>query len=404
LILVSGFGIRVSAARPFRLSLSSLKLLLTIFHADPARGGAERYTIDLAAALRRRGHHVRLAASTFAPGVQTPADVLIDSGGSTRHTRYLRFLDALDHHLSGERYDVVHAMLPVRNCDVYHPHAGIAAEALEAGHLKYEGAFLQIVSRVANRLNRRRQRFGEVERLLLTGERPPIVLCLSHYVMTNLRRHFTLPSEQLATLFNAVDLARFDRERAPQAGEELRTRLAIGPDKIVALMISNDFERKGLREAIEAVGKAADPRLRLIVVGKQNPRPYRAMAAALAPEKILFVGQAGDPCPFYRAADFFLLPTRHDPCSLVVLEALAMGLPVISTVFNGACEIMTDGREGFVLRDPTDIVTLADSVKQLLDENRRNEMSAAALSLRPRLAYERHLDALEEIYRRVPRR
>lgn len=347
---------------------------------------------------------MRLAASTFGPGVQTPADVVIDSGGSTRHTRYLRFLDALDHHVSGERYDIVHAMLPVRNCDVYHPHAGIAAEALETGHLKYQGAFLQAVSRVANRLNRRRQRFGEVERLLLTGRRPPIVLCLSHYVMKNLQRHFTLPSEQLATLFNAVDLARFDRDHLSQAGEELRARLSIGPDDVVALMIANDFERKGLRQAIEAIGKAADPRLRLIVAGKQNPRPYRAMAAALASERVLFVGQASNPYPFYRAADFFLLPTRHDPCSLVVLEALAMGLPVISTVFNGACEIMTDGREGFVLRDPTDIVMLADAVKQLLDGNRRSEMAAAALALRPRLAYARHLEALEEIYRRVPRR
>jgi UDP-glucose:(heptosyl)LPS alpha-1,3-glucosyltransferase len=354
--------------------------------------------------LRRRAHDVRLAASTFAPHVQTSADVVIEAGGSTRHTRYLRFLDALDHHVAGECYDVVHAMLPVRNCDVYHPHAGIAAEALEAGHLKYQGAFLQTVSRVANRLNRRRQRFGEVERFLLTGNRPPIVICLSNYVMRNLQRHYTLPPQQLANLFNAVDLARFDRQRSPEAGEELRARLGIAPENIVALMIANDFERKGLREAIEAVGKVADPRLRLIVVGKQNPRLYRRIAETSAPGQIIFAGQARDPYPYYRAADFFLLPTRHDPCSLVVLEALAMGLPVISTVLNGACEIMTDGREGFILCDPTDIVTVAECVRKILDAKRRDEMSAAALALRPRLEYDRHLDSLEEIYRRVPAR
>jgi UDP-glucose:(heptosyl)LPS alpha-1,3-glucosyltransferase len=251
-------------------------------------------------------------------------------------------------------------------------------------------------------LNRRRQRFGEVERNLLTGKRPPIVLCLSNYVMQNLQRHYTLRAEHLAMLFNAVDLARFDRDRAPEAGEELRARLGIAPENLIVLIIANDFERKGLREAIEAVAKTRDARLKLVVVGKQNPRPYRRMAESLAPGQIIFAGQASDPYPFYRSADLFLLPTRHDPCSLVVLEALAMGLPVISTRMNGACEIMTDGREGFVLQNPTDIVALADAVKQTTEPHRRDEMSTAALALRPRLTYERHLDALEEIYRRVP--
>ena len=380
--------------------LTDLKIALTILHADPARGGAERYTIDLAAGLRRRGHEVSIAASTFAQGVRSAGDVVIDAGGSTRHTRYLRFLDALDRHLASRQYDIVHAMLPVRQCDIYHPHAGIAAEALAGGHRNYDGPILQAVSRVATRLNRRRQRFGEVERTLLTGSRLPIVLCLSRYVQATVREHYSLADSQLATLFNAVDLLRFDPAARPDAGAEARRRLQIGAETIVALMIANDFERKGLREAIGAVAKLHDPRLLLLAVGKQKPGPYRALAAKNKAANVLFAGPTDDPYAFYRAADFFLLPTRHDPCSLVVLEALAMGVPVISTVFNGACEIMTDGREGFVLRDPSDIVTLADAVRQLLDANRRTAMSAAALALRPQLAYDRHLDTLEEIYRR----
>ena len=385
------------------LILNALTILLPILHADPARGGAERYTVDLAAGLRKRGHDVRIAASTFAADVQSPGDVVIDAGGSTRHSRYLRFLDGLDRHLASQRYDIVHAMLPVRRCDIYHPHAGIAAAALAGGHLKYEAALMQAVSRVATRLNRRRQRFGEVERTLLTGSRPPTVLCLSQYVQTTVRRHYTLADSQLATLFNAVDLSRFDPARQPDARSEMRRELGIEDDRVVALMIANDFERKGLREAVAAVGKAADPRLLLIVVGKQDPRPYRAMAEKIGEGKVIFAGSTADPYPLYRASDFVLLPTHHDPCSLVLLEALAMGLPAISTIFNGACEIMTDGREGFVLRDPNDAVTLANAVRQMLDADRRAAMSAAALALRPRLAYDRHLDTLEEIYRRVGR-
>ena len=351
--------------------------------------------------MRKRGHDVHIAASTFAADVQSPGDVVIDAGGSTRHSRYLRFLDGLDRHLASRRYEVVHAMLPVRQCDIYHPHAGIAAAALAGGHLKYEGAFMQAVSRVATRLNRRRQRFGEVERTLLTGTKPPIVLCLSQYVQATVRHHYMLAESQMATLFNAVDLSRFDPGRQPDVRDDERRRLGIEDDRIVALMIANDFERKGLPEAIEAIRRASDPRLLLVVVGKQNPRPYRPMAEKIGKEKVLFAGQTADPYPLYRAADFFLLPTHHDPCSLVLLEALAMGLPAISTVFNGACEIMGDGREGFVVPDPNDAVTLANAIRQLLDPDRRAAMSAAAMALRPRLAYDRHLDALEEIYHRI---
>jgi len=378
-----------------------LKIALVILHADAARGGAERYTVDLAEGLRRRGHQVSLLASSLTPDLQSPQNVQLPAAGASRDGRYLRFLDRLDRHLATTQYQIVHAMLPVRRCDIYHPHAGIAAAAVAHGHLKYEGAFQQVVSRVATRLNRRRQRFAEVERTLLTGDKPPMVLCLSNYVRRSLAEHYTLPDSRLATLFNAVDLARFDPAARPEARAAERQRLGIDPHKIVALLLANDFERKGLREAIRATAKVRDARLTLLVAGKQIPKPYRALATKEGVEQIVFAGSTTDPAALYQAADFFLLPTRHDPCSLVVLEALAMGLPVISTVHNGACEIMTDGQEGLVLADPADIITLADAIRTMLDPDRRARMSAACKALRPRLAYDHHLDALGAIYRRA---
>lgn len=378
-----------------------MKIALVILHADAARGGAERYTVDLAEGLRRRGHQVSLLASSLTPDLQSPQNVQLPAAGASRDGRYLRFLDRLDRHLATTQYQIVHAMLPVRRCDIYHPHAGIAAAAVAHGHLKYEGAFQQVVSRVATRLNRRRQRFAEVERTLLTGDKPPMVLCLSNYVRRSLAEHYTLPDSRLATLFNAIDLARFDPAARPEARAAERQRLGIDPHKIVALLLANDFERKGLREAIRATAKVRDARLTLLVAGKQIPKPYRALATKEGVEQIVFAGSTTDPAALYQAADFFLLPTRHDPCSLVVLEALAMGLPVISTVHNGACEIMTDGQEGLVLADPADIITLADAIRTMLDPDRRARMSAACKALRPRLAYDHHLDALGAIYRRA---
>jgi UDP-glucose:(heptosyl)LPS alpha-1,3-glucosyltransferase len=84
-----------------------------------------------------------------------------------------------------------------------------------------------------------------------------------------------------------------------------------------------------------------------------------------------------------------------------VLEALAMGLPVISTVFNGATEIMTDGVHGFVVPDPRDTRAIADAMVKLDDADRRAAMSRACLELRPRLSYEHHLGELLTIYQRI---
>jgi UDP-glucose:(heptosyl)LPS alpha-1,3-glucosyltransferase len=199
-----------------------------------------------------------------------------------------------------------------------------------------------------------------------------------------------------------VDLDKFDPAARPEARGQTRQRFGIATDRIVGLMIAQDFQRKGLPQAIRAVKQVNDPRLLLLVVGKEDPKPYEQLAQEVGvADRVIFAGTTDDPYAFYRAADFFVLPTRHDPCSLVVLEALAMGLPVISTAFNGACEVMVPGEHGFVLKDPADIDALAAAMRRMLDPENRRAMSNACLHLRPSLSYEHHLDELLALYRQV---
>ncbi len=351
---------------------AALKVALVILHADPRRGGAERYTVDLAAALAKRGHDPALLASSFASEVPVGLRVKLDDSGVTRSGKYRTFLESLEAHLRRTRYDVVHAMLPVRRCDIYHPHAGMAVAKRAATGWRL--AF-----------NYRRHVMAQVERELLEGLNAPVVLALSNYVRRSIRELYPLDDARLPILFNAVDLDRFQPPRAKPAR-----------DKVNALFIGQDFVRKGLRQTLAALAKLKDRRLHLSIVGR---RPRNFHIPVLAP--VTHVGEVKDPRPYYAGADFFVLPTRHDPCSLVVLEALAMGLPVISTRFNGACEIMTDGVHGFVLDDPDNVDALADAMRKMLDPDRRRAMSEACLALRPKLSYEHHLDELVRIYRRV---
>ena len=353
---------------------AGVNVALVILHADPARGGAERYTRDLAAGLTARGHRVTLVAGSFADVPAGVAAVPVSTSGASRVGRYEQFLEGIDTATAGG-FDVIHAMLPVRRCDVYHPHAGVAVEAVTAA------GFL-------GRLNRRRVRFATVERRLLTGAAPPVVLCLSGLIRSAVLRHYPrLPDDRLTTLFNGTDLARFD---------PVGPRADLGVAGPLGLILAQDFRRKGVAEAVRAVADV--PGWTLVVGGRDDAGPYRRLAGRLGVAgRVRFVGPVADPAAAYRAADLFLLPTRHDPCSLVVLEALAMGVPVISTCQNGACEAMVDGVHGRVLPSPAD--GLADAVRDVLD--RRAAMSAACLALRPGLSQAHHLDAVEAVYRRV---
>lgn len=383
-----------------RLICRVVKIALIIFRADAARGGAEGYTVELAAALAARGHQVSLLASRFGEPLAAVANVPIAVGAATRAGRYLAFLDGLDAHLSAQRYEVVHAMLPVRSCDIYHPHAGMAAAGI-ATHLSRRTLPGRTAARLANRLNRKRQAYARIERELLDGPDRPIVLCLSNYVKDSILRHYPDIGDRLVKLFNAVDLEKFDPRRDSGARQALRARWGIGDDRVVALMIAQHFDRKGLPQVIDAVAQLRAP-MTVLVVGKDDPAAGAQRARRLGVgDQFIFAGETRAPADFYSAADFFVLPTRHDSCSLVVLEALAMGLPTISTIFNGACEIMTPGRHGFVLEDPGDVPALADAMRKMLDPPTRTAMREACLELRSSLSFDTHVQRLEQIYREL---
>jgi UDP-glucose:(heptosyl)LPS alpha-1,3-glucosyltransferase len=350
-----------------------MRIALVILHADPARGGAERYTIDLAAALAERGHEVEVIATTIR---QLPPDirgVQLMSRRPTRTWTYRAFVRMLDAHLARQPYNIVHAMLPVRRCDIYHPHAGLAAAAV------VDAPF---VSRL---FNPRRRAMARVERRLMQ-QRPPIVLSLSDYVGRAVRQHY--PAARVETLFNAVDLDRFEPRPPPAPGAV-----------VAALIVAQDFHRKGVGQAIEALARVNG--IDLTVVGGGDARPYIEMAEkAGVAGRVRFAGRVADPRPHFAKADFFVLPTKHDPCSLVVLESLAVGVPVITTRFNGAAEIMREGIHGYILDDPMDVDALAAAMRKMLDPDRRAEMSQACLALRPALSYDQHLDRLLAIYQR----
>ena len=116
---------------------------------------------------------------------------------------------------------------------------------------------------------------------------------------------------------------------------------------------------------------------------------------------VLFAGRVEDPLPFYAAADFYVHPTYYDPCSLVLLEAAACGLPLITSRFNGASEMFNEGQDMLLVDDPSDDRELAAAMRTMLDDDVRRRFGAAARQTVSQHSFRRNVNQILEIYREI---
>ncbi|MDI6865133.1 glycosyltransferase family 4 protein, partial [Thermodesulfovibrio yellowstonii] len=136
--------------------------------------------------------------------------------------------------------------------------------------------------------------------------------------------------------------------------------------------VGSGFKRKGVDTLLKALTILKDQEIFLIVIGKGDIKQYLKMCKNLDIEKkVLFLGIRKDIENFYALADLFILPTIYDPFSNATLEAMATGLPVITTKNNGASELIEEGKEGFSLEDPFNHLELADKINLALKDIER---------------------------------
>jgi UDP-glucose:(heptosyl)LPS alpha-1,3-glucosyltransferase len=186
-------------------------------------------------------------------------------------------------------------------------------------------------------------------------------------------RGYNLSDERVMVVYNGVNIERFHPRNRGGLRAVVRARYGIGPDVPVLLFVGA-FERKGLAYAIEALSYMPSPRPVLLVAGSGRAGPHRRLAERFGvADRIVWAGQVSEVEQLYAAADIFLLPTLYDPFGLVVIEAMATGLPVITSRVAGVAEIIEHGVDGWLLDDPTDARQMAETICLLLADPRRSE-------------------------------
>ena len=344
-------------------------------------GGVERATAGLVEALVARGHEVHLLSpgSTLAPAGVTLHRLRLPRLPAT--ARVLALAALAGRAVASGRWDVVQSHERTLRQHVYRAGEGCHRGYLASGapprrRMIYDRVVLALEARV----------------FALT----PRLVAIARQGQREIERLYGVDPRRVSVIYNGVDLARFHPDRAAAHRAPARAEAGLGADDRVLLFAGSGFERKGLATAIGALPGL--PGARLVVIGRGDETRYRRLAAALGvADRLRWLGVRGDLDRWYGAADVLVLPTRYEPFGNVHLEALASGLPVVTTTAAGGAEVIEDGKNGAVTA-PNDPEALAIAVSRLLGEGRTRLVDAARRTAEP-FTRQRQAEAFEGLYR-----
>jgi UDP-glucose:(heptosyl)LPS alpha-1,3-glucosyltransferase len=325
-------------------------------------GGAERYLDGVIRELVARGHDVHVFANSWRG----------DSDGFTFHrvpmVRVSSFLKVLSFALSARkvvrqaRCDLVFSLERTLEQDVYR-----AGDGCHREWLRRRAQFVSPLKRLNIRLNPLHQTLMRIERRTFSPRCTGRIIANSRRGKREIVELYGYPAEGIEVIHNGVDTRRFTPRKGTVPG-----------NGVTLLFVGTGWERKGLGFAVRSLA-ALPAHVRLRVAGKGNVGEYRSLAETVGvAQRVEFIGTGEDIVGVYQNADLLVHPAIYEPFANVCLEALACGLPVITSAANGASEVIEPGENGAVVERPERIESLAAAIAPFLDRERRAKASRAA--------------------------
>lgn len=371
----------------------------------PARGGAETYLGDLARRLARDGHAVHLYASRWDANALPTATHFhrIDVPGGPRFLRPWRFGAACEAALKQNRHDVSIGFDKTWGQDILYPQGGLHAASAAHNLLKFPDALSRGVAALGKWLDPAAWSFARLERKQYLGPNKPIIVVNSFMVQRHFEQYYGVPPESVRVVRSAIDPMRFAADDRLKRRHDERGRWMVFPEETVGLFVAMNYRLKGLSPLLHALKLVPRDRpFRLVVVGHPKFGRYQREAEKLGvSDRVVFLGHRDDPKNCYFGVDFLVHPTFYDPCSLVALEALACGLPVVTTKYNGASELLTPPTDGAVIDTPHAAKALAAAMYRFTDRTYRAEASSAARQTGAKWTFEHHYQALLNVFGEV---
>lgn len=358
-------------------------------------GGAERFVASAVQALRAEGASLTIVTRQWESGAKNSA-LICDPPYLGSLWRDWGFARCVCNTLKNHTFDLVQSHERIACCDVFR-----AGDGVHRAWLAQRRRVLGPLGKIRLALNPYHHYVLAAEKKLFSSPRLKAVICISHMVKDDIRRHYDVPEDKLHVIYNGVDTATFHPVAARQQRPATRTAFGIPPDAPLFLFVGSGFERKGLKITLDALAQLPET-AHLLVVGKDKQmQAFRRYADKLGiAARVHFAGGQQDVRPFYGAADALVFPTLYEPFGNVALEAFACGLPVITSTHSGAAELIRAGENGFAC-DPLDPRQTAEAMRRLLDPALRQSAGKMARATAEAFSLESMSRALLSLYNGV---
>ena len=362
----------------------SLRIALA-FPGCHRRGGVERILFECAHYLQSRGHQTTVFANEWEN--ETPSNAGVASGAfesafpfqtvqvqARRRPDFLygkSFFDESSRRLKPNQFDA----LSTFGCVA--PLGGVPwVQSVHAAWIERSQSLRGPFSwaKWRQKINPLHPVLLKLERLHFAGKAANggpnyrKVIALTPEVSSDLQRIYGVPENDIVVIPNGFAPPEFSVPRAQSLREEMRRELGFQDDDRVLVFVANEAERKGLEPLLLALKILDDPKIKLLVVGRIPASTWQPVSEKMGlTSQVTFTGPSGDVGKYYAASDIFVLPTQYEPWGLVIVEAMACGLPVVTSRCAGAAEAVQEGKTGYLLRDPQDAEEIAGNLRHLLE-------------------------------------
>ena len=360
-----------------------------IFH-----GGSESFSQNFIRRLAEEGHEIHIFAITWDTS-EPLKNINFQKVPAITFNSFLRdFTFALSTYriLRHANFNIIQSHDKTFYQDIYR-----AGDGCHIEWLRQRWKRISLLRKVSIILNPYHWLMLAIERMIFKGHRFKKVIAISELVKRNIIENYRVDERDIEVIYNAVDLERFNPENRKLYREEIRRHFSIERDEFVVLFVGSGFERKGVEYLLKAVELIPEP-ITVMIVGKGSEKRMRRF---IKKQRVIFCGPQKEIHEYYAASDIFAFPTMYEPFGNVHLEALASGLPVITTRLSGASEIIRDGLQGFVIDKPEDIETIAEKILFLMARDENQRMSSEARKLAENFSFKTYIDKMIKLYHDV---
>ncbi|MBU0679038.1 MAG: glycosyltransferase family 4 protein [Verrucomicrobia bacterium] len=389
-----------------------MKIALGIEHLDPRRGGAEKYGWELSHWLADNGHELDVFTCSAPGNASEKINIhLLDVKKARGRSRQERFSAAFSDAVSGRGYDIVNGFNHVHPGDLLMLHGGVHRAFEYFNALSAPSSFARSLKRFSYKVFPKYAALRHNE-VLQFGDPARRFACVSERIARDMETYFPSCRGRVHVVRLGLDATAGDAADTGEHRSNRRAALDLPPDALIGLFVSHNFRLKGLHDLIRClplVQKKLDRELVVVVAGRGHAGSYIRLARKTGVAgSVRFVGPVEKMNSLYAVADALLHPTYYDSCATVCLEAMAHGLPVMTSRNNGASELMEEGTGSTLVEMPCSRQELADAVSKVFSDGYREAARAHHPAMiapyTPERSYRTMLGIYEQIVNEKTRR